>query len=307
MTKPAQKKRLLLTGASGFLGWNICRQAPTEWEIHGVAFSHPNGLPGTIIIPTDLRNYQDLKNLFKTVRPQAVMHIAASADPNFCQLHPEETRIINVETSLQIAGLCAEARIPCLFTSSDLVFDGRHPPYSEQDPPNPINSYGEQKALAEEGMRKKYPETIVCRLPLMFGESGPIAQSFLQPMLKAIREGRDVPCFVDEFRTPVSGKTAAQGLFLALHQAEGIIHLGGRERISRYDFGLLLRVFFKSPGIKLIPCCQKDITMPAPRSPDVSLNSNKAFSMGFDPPSLIEELKDLERLGLSQGPLHQLP
>jgi dTDP-4-dehydrorhamnose reductase len=292
MTKPPPKKKLLLTGASGFLGWNICHQALTGWEIHGLTFSHPIGLPGTIIIQTDLRKYKDLKNLFKTIQPQAVMHTAAVSDPNFCQLHQQETRAINVEASLHIAGLCAEARIPCLFTSSDLVFDGRRPPYTEKDLPAPINQYGEQKTLAEEGMRKRYPATIICRLPLMFGESGPVAQSFLQSMLKAIREDRDLNLFVDEFRTPVSGKTAAQGLFLALDKAEGIIHLGGRERLSRYAFGLLVMNSLKFPGVKLIPCYQKDIKMPAPRPPDVSLNSEKAFSLGFDPPNLIKELNN---------------
>ncbi|MBA4394273.1 MAG: NAD(P)-dependent oxidoreductase, partial [Desulfobacca sp.] len=263
-----------------------------EWEIHGVAFSHPIVLPGTTIIQTDLRNYKNLKNLFKTVRPQAVMHTAALSDPNVCQLHREETQVINVEASLQIAGLCADSRIPCLFTSSDLVFDGLHPPYSEKDLPGPINRYGEQKVLAEAGMQDRYPETIICRLPLMFGESGPMAQSFLQPMLKALREDRDLHLFVDEFRTPISGKTAAQGLFLALTKAQGIIHLGGRERISRYDFGLLLKKSLKSPRAELIPCCQKDIKMPAPRPPDVSLNSAKAFSLGYNPPPLMEALKD---------------
>jgi dTDP-4-dehydrorhamnose reductase len=46
MNKSPEKKRLLLTGASGFLGWNIGRQTPPEWEIFGVVFSHPISWPG---------------------------------------------------------------------------------------------------------------------------------------------------------------------------------------------------------------------------------------------------------------------
>ncbi|HLG40801.1 MAG TPA: hypothetical protein VI461_14075 [Chitinophagaceae bacterium] len=34
-------KKLLVTGASGFLGWNICRTAKKEWEIFGSIFSRP--------------------------------------------------------------------------------------------------------------------------------------------------------------------------------------------------------------------------------------------------------------------------
>jgi dTDP-4-dehydrorhamnose reductase len=292
MPKLPSQKRLLLTGASGFLGWNICRHTPKEWEIFGVVYSHPLSLPGANIIQTDLRKDKSVKQLFETVRPQAVMHMAAVSDPNYCQLHREETRAINVEASLRMAGLSADYGIPCLFTSSDLVFDGNHAPYSEEDPPDPINHYGEQKTLAEAGMRRRYPQTIICRLPLMFGESGPVAQSFLQPMLQSIREGRDLSLFVDEFRTPVSGKTAAQGLFLALNHTGEIIHLGGKERISRYGFGLMLKDSLISLEVKLIPCSQKDSSMAAPRPADVSLNSAKAFSLGYDPPPLLTALND---------------
>jgi dTDP-4-dehydrorhamnose reductase len=180
-----------------------------------------------------------------------------------------------------------------LFTSSDLVFDGRHAPYSEEDFPNPINRYGEQKTLAEEKMRTIYPQTIICRLPLMFGEDRPPARSFLQPMLKAAKTGQDLPLFIDEFRTPVSGKVAALGLFLALRQAGGIFHLGGRERISRYEFGLLLIESLGGSHANLIPCLQKNLTMAAPRPADVSLNSEKAFSLGYAPPRLKEALREI--------------
>jgi dTDP-4-dehydrorhamnose reductase len=290
MATPPSKKRLLLTGASGFLGWHLCRQAPPEWEIWGVVFSGTLAIPGITVLPADLRKYQDLKTVFQTIRPQAVIHTAAFSDPNYCQLHPHETEALNVTASIHLAGLCADLLIPCLFTSSDLVFDGLRAPYCEEDPPNPINFYGEQKWQAEEGMGNTYPQTIICRLPLMFGEAGPTAKSFLQPMLKALRGKGSLSLFVDEFRTPVSGKTAAQGLYWALEHIEGIIHLGGRKRISRYDFGLLLKKCLKSPPATLIPCSQKDLPQAAPRPVDVSLNSTKAFSLGYQPPSLKEDL-----------------
>jgi dTDP-4-dehydrorhamnose reductase len=292
MKKSAEKKKLLLTGASGFLGWNIGRQAPEEWEIFGVYLSRSVTLPGVSAAKADLREYKELKELFKTIQPEAVMHTAAITDPNFCQVNQAETRAINLDASLTLAGLCADRRIPLVFTSSDLVFDGLHPPYLESDPPNPVNVYGEQKALAEEGMKQRYPETIICRLPLMFGESGPMAQSFIQPLLKAMKEGREIRLFIDEFRTPVSGAVAARGLFLALAKGEGILHLGGRTSISRYDFGLLLEEFLNAEKANLIPCRQADLKMPAPRPPDVSLDSRKTFGLGFKPPGLEEDLKN---------------
>lgn len=45
------------------------------------------------------------------------------------------------------------------------------------------------------------------------------------------------------------------------------------------------------PLDKITQCKQKDVLMAAPRPSDVSLNSNKAFSLGYHPLSIRDELK----------------
>jgi dTDP-4-dehydrorhamnose reductase len=142
-------------------------------------------------------------------------------------------------------------------------------------------------------MLKRYPLTAVCRMPLMFGIATPPATSFMQPFIKILREGQELSLFTDEFRTPVSGKTAAQGLLLALENVKGRIHLGGKERVSRYDFGRLLVEVLQLPETGLKKCRQKDVKMAAPRPPDVSLDSSMAFALGYAPLSLREELEEL--------------
>jgi len=286
-------KKLLITGASGFLGWHLCQIAKQEWEVYGTYFSHSLEIPGIKMLKVDLVDFQELKQIFDAVQPAAVIHTAAISQPNFCQTHPDESHAINVTASCNIAGLCADSSISCAFTSTDLVFDGLNAPYRETDPVCPVNIYGEQKVMAEEGMLKRYPMTAICRMPLMFGKETPTATSFIQPFIQTLKQGKELNLFIDEFRTPVSGKTAAKGLLLALEKVNGLIHLGGKEIISRYDFGrLLVEVFQLAPdGLK--GCQQKDVKMAAPRPSDVSLDSSKAFSLGYQPLSLREELQDL--------------
>jgi len=287
------KRKLIVTGASGFLGWNLCQEAKDIWEIYGTVFSHPVTIDGIKIVRINLTDYKSLRNSFQEIRPDAVIHTAAAADPNYCQTHREESRKINLDASLYIAGLCADYKIPCVFTSTDSVFNGLTPPYKEDAPVSPINIYGEHKALAEEGMFRRYPETAVCRMPLMFGLPSPASASFIQPMIKAMREGAELRLFTDEYRTPVSGKTAARGLLLALEKVKGIIHLGGKERISRYDFGKLMRNLLGLHNAVLTPCLQKDVVMPASRPPDLSLDSSKAVRLGYKQQTLTDELKAL--------------
>jgi dTDP-4-dehydrorhamnose reductase len=284
-------KKLLVTGASGFLGWNLCHQAQTDWQVFGTYFNHQIKIPGVNLFKIDLRDFDKLQQLFAEIQPAAVIHTAAAAQPNFCQTHPEESYSINVTASLNIARLCAESSIPCVFTSTDLVFDGKNPPYQETDAVSPITYYGEQKVEAETEMLQIYPAIAICRMPLMFGMASPVAGSFIQSFVSDLQAGKELNLFIDEFRSPVSGSTAAQGLLLAIEQqVKGRLHLGGKERISRYQFGLLLADVLQLRSTLIKPGKQQDVTMIAPRSPDTSLNSTKAFALGYQPLSLRAEL-----------------
>lgn len=286
-------QKLLITGASGFLGWHLCQLTKQNWEVYGTYFSHSVEIQDVKMLKVNLTNYQEIKHIFNEIKPSAVIHTAAQSQPNYCQTHPEESYAINVIASCNIAGLCADYSIPCVFTSTDLVFDGLNAPYQETDPVCPVNLYGEQKVIAEKVMLERYPSTAICRMPLMFGAATPTATSFIQPFLQNLKEGKELNLFIDEFRTPVSGTTAAKGLLLALKKVNGLIHLGGKERISRYEFGHLLIEIFQLSGAKIKACRQQDVKMSAPRPSDVSLNSSKAFALGYQPLSIREELQAL--------------
>ncbi|MFA4945519.1 MAG: NAD(P)-dependent oxidoreductase [Lentisphaeria bacterium] len=298
---------VLVTGASGFLGWNLCRERPAEWRLTGVACTQPLApVAGVEPRQADLTRYEELKALLRAARPDAVLHAAAMAEPNRCEREPAAARRINVEAAVSLAGLCADAGIPCLFISTDLVFDGRHAPYAEEAEPAPINRYGEQKALAEQGMRERCPALIVCRLPLLFGAAGPHAQSFLPPLVAALRAGPPPRLFTDEFRTPVSGREAARGLWHILATVggqPGLFHLGGPERISRHGFGQLTAELLGTGAGTIIPCRQADVAMPAARPADVSLDSRRARGQGWNPPPLRAELAaELAALAVAAQP-----
>lgn len=278
------KKRLFITGASGFLGWNICQIASSDWEVYGLCNRHPISLPAVVQIKADLKDYKKIKELFQAAKPDAVIHTAAASSPDACQRNPQGTYPVNVAASGSLAGLCADAAIPLVYTSSDLVFDGANAPYDENALPAPANIYGEQKLAAEREIRRRHPKSVICRMPLMFGYSGSSHQTFMHAMIKRIKAKQPVHLFDDEFRTPVDAKSAARGLLLALDFQFPVIHLGGKRRFSRYEMGVRLETVLGVHRSRIIPVSQR--TMPpgsAPRPADVSLDSRKAFSTGYDP------------------------
>ena len=100
-------KKLLITGASGFLGWHLCQLAKQNWQIYGTYFGSSLDIPSVTALKIDLRDFAALQSIFAQIKPDAVIHLAAQSSPNFCQNHPQESQLINVTTTCNLAGtLC---------------------------------------------------------------------------------------------------------------------------------------------------------------------------------------------------------
>lgn len=281
-----KKKRLLITGASGLLGYALCRRARSSYAVYGICHRKDVSVEGVRKVRADLTDPEQRADCFRRVNPHAVIHAAALSRPNDCERDPAASDEINCQASVEIARHCARGGLPFVFTSTDLVFDGTRPPYNEDDPVSPICLYGRHKAVAEKGIRKTWPEATICRMPLMLGFAPGSGSDFLSHMVGALREKRALTLFTDEFRTPVDTESAAEGLLMALERKGVLLHLGGSQRMSRFTMGCLVADILNADHDLLKPLRIEDLPMPAPRSPDVSLSSGRARTMGYAPKDL---------------------
>jgi len=286
-------KKFLVTGASGFLGWNLYQTKPDYISFYGLAGTRKIKLPGAKTASLDLTNLAQLKKLVSEINPDGIIHTAAIINANYCQEHREESFALNVKSSIELARIAADLNIPFVFTSTDLVFDGKKGDYSETDEVNPLSIYGEQKVEAEESILRTYPEAAVCRMPLMFGYSGPVAEGNLERFVAEIKANKAMKLFTDEYRSPLGGISASKGLWLALEKFQGIYHLGGQDKLSRFKIGDIITQSLGLKSNNLIATKQSELIMAAPRPSDVSLDSSKALANGFEPMNLKTELQSL--------------
>jgi dTDP-4-dehydrorhamnose reductase len=282
---------LWVTGASGTLGHWVCVLANKNWSVVGSHRRHAIAAKGVKSVKVDLTRESDLDECFNAIEPHAVIHTAAISQPGACEDAPDASHAINVKVPALLAERCHQRGVPFLFTSTDLVFDGRQAPYDEQHPVTPLGAYGRQKALSEAAVLDACPGALVCRMPLMYGVGPRLFANFSLDMLFSIQQDRPITLFYDEFRTPVDFKSAAQGLLDLLGRSRGLLHLGGRTRVSRYALGLLMAEKMGVVPSMLKPVSIGSISFCTTRPPDCSLNSRRAYSLGYDPLPLADGVR----------------
>lgn len=282
--------RLLVTGASGFVGGHVAACARPDWEVFGTWSRHTFDLPGVEKIHVDLTNPGLIRDKVREIRPDGIIHCAAMSNIDAAHSDREITWKSNVESTRVLAEESERLGARMIFTSSDMVFNGKRGNYSEDDPPSPVNVYGESKVAAEKILSRTLEDFVVARLALVYGHPVTGGSSFSEFIRKRIAENREVPLFTDQFRTPILVNSLARLLLeLAENTLTGTIHLGGPERIDRFSFAQKLAAChgLKTEGFR--PVSMFDEMPDAQRPRDVSLNIRKAQTLLTTPIPDIDE------------------
>jgi dTDP-4-dehydrorhamnose reductase len=227
---------LLITGGSGYLGSHLARKARCNWDVVATYFTHAIDLPGCCWLPLDIRDSGSVVRLLAEARPDAIIHTAFDMSTQ-----PAMESVI-VGGTRHLASAATRAGVRLVHMSTDMLFDGEHGPYTEDDPPSPITAYGRAKAAAEIVVTSLCPDAPIVRTSLIYGFHPPDPRTLW--VVDSIRASQPITLFADELRCPVWVEQLAAGLLeLAAGEQRGIWHLAGPQALSRYEFGERLARF----------------------------------------------------------------
>jgi len=231
--------RLLIVGASGFLGQHIARKAASTFDLFEADIAAHAGERGLAI---DVTSASSVNAAFERASPDVAILLAAISDIDECERRPELVQAINVRGAEHVAEACARSGARLVFTSSAAVFDGTQHGYSESDRPTPLSVYGATKALAEDMISRTLPSALILRLALVIGfAEGSGTNAMLNKFAAKLRAGESVSFPDYEYRNPIDAVTLSCFLLELLHcGAAGIFHVGATESISRFELGVRL-------------------------------------------------------------------
>lgn len=191
--------RVLVTGARGMLGTDVCDVLAEEHEVRGAD-----------IEDFDITDAEATRAAVADHRPDTVIHCAAWTDVDGCEREPGRAFAVNARGTWNLAAAAAEVGAAVVDISTDFVFDGeKGEAYTEFDLPNPMGAYGASKLAAENAVRALVPRHYIVRTAWLFGRHG---KNFVGTILEAAKRRDELRVVADQFGSPTYARDLARAI-----------------------------------------------------------------------------------------------
>lgn len=266
--------KILIIGADGQLGSDLCRVIPAEEQI-----------PLTIK-ELDITDREQSRKVIHKYQPHIVINTAAYHRVDDCEEKVSEAFAVNSVGVKMVAEACREIDSALLHISTDYVFDGsKRTPYIETDIPAPQSVYGISKLAGELILRYMLEKYFIVRTTGLYGVAGCLGKgggNFVENMIKRAEAQNELRVVNDEILSPTYTADLARKIYELIRTRHyGLYHIVNRGACSWYEF--TVKIFeLMNKKVKVVPVSAKEYKTKARRPAySVMANSNLA-TLGLD-------------------------
>jgi dTDP-4-dehydrorhamnose reductase len=227
-------KKILITGGNGLVG-KYLNLLFNKKNYNSFPFGKQE---------MDITSKEKIYKVFKEIKPDIVIHLAALTDVDFCEKNPEKAFNINAEGTKNIVEISEYFNSFIVYLSTDFIFNGKKgSPYNEKDIPNPVNIYGKSKLKGEEFV-KNYKKSLIIRTSRIFGKNG---KSFGCKLPYFMKEKKEIFLTNDIINSPTYAFDLSECIIKLIEKDfYGIINMCNEGWCSWYDFGLKMKKILNS-------------------------------------------------------------
>lgn len=136
-------KKILITGGSGFLGRNLAQTLKSNYKVYIASRNNKNNfyasqITGCESLPLDVSNINSVRDVISSIKPDIIIHAAATKFVDLSEKYPMETIDVNIVGSQNVARVAIECGVEYVIGIST---DKAAPPVR--------NIYGISKATME--------------------------------------------------------------------------------------------------------------------------------------------------------------
>ena len=261
--------KILVTGESGQLGYDVCRELRRRGTEH-------RGISSKEL---DIRDAAAVQRMLEEYRPDAVIHCAAYTGVDRAEEEPEACFAVNAQGTRNIARACALTGAKLLYISTDYVFPGKGERYyAPEDETGPLSVYGKSKLEGERAVKELLDRFFIIRTSWVFGING---SNFIRTMLRLSETNDTVRVVADQVGSPTYTADLAP-LLCNMIQTEkyGIYHVTNEGLCSWAE---LAEAVFAAAGreTKVQRVTTEEYGAKAPRPKNSRLSKAKLTEQGF--------------------------
>ena len=279
--------KVLVIGNKGMLGQGLMKAFQKDHEVIGSDYD-----------TFDITDEKIVKEKINQIKPDLVINAAAYNNVDLTETNQEEfakAKMVNGQAVGYLASACAENKIILIHYSSDYVFRGDNKDgYAEDTPTDPVNKYGESKALGEMLLQSSGANFYLIRLSKLFGPAGGGKKSFVDTMIDLVaNQGKkELKLVNEEFSCPTYSADLinfTRALWEQNHPF-GIYHGANSGACTWYEFGLEI---FKQKNLEVncVPVSADEFPRPAKRPVFSELLNTKMPKQRYWTEALADYLK----------------
>lgn len=270
--------KLLLTGPTGQVGWELARTLLPLGAVTAVSRTQ-----------ADLSNIHSLQTIIRQIKPDIIVNPAAYTAVDKAETEHAQAFLINAEAPGVLAEEAKKLGSLLVHYSTDYVFDGtKSTPYDEQDLPNPINVYGQSKLAGERAIQAVGGDYLILRTSWVYASRG---SNFLKTILRLAAEREELRIVADQIGAPTWARLIAEATAQIVRQSvcarrtdsfnSGLFHLTSSGETSWHGFAEKIvaiareqnKLMLKNKAIHPIPTT--DYPLPAVRPANSRLSSQR--------------------------------
>ncbi len=274
--------KFLVTGGTGFFGLNFIRN-PSK-NIYLLGNQKQLKKKNSQIFFLDEFSKKNLITFIKNKKIKVIIHAAAVTNLEFAEKNKLLTYNSNFRLTKTISDISKNLNLKLVFISTDQLYNSYKGYSRENQKISILNYYSHTKYLAENYIKKNNKNFWILRCSF-FGLSSSNKMTLSEFIIQNISKKKNINLWDNVFFNPLYVSELIDISKKITNYEIGIYNLGTKNKISKYEFGLLLAKKFKlNPKyIKKINYEDKLVTRPKNMSVDIkkvsNIFSNKSFEI----------------------------
>lgn len=287
--------KVLISGGSSLLAKYLIPTTPPLYNAESTFYT--NHIPGLQIFNLDITNKSQVTYTFDRIKPDVIIHCAAVGNVDYAERHFVETHAVNVLGTRNIVQAANDHKALFVHISTNAVFSGNHPPYSEKDECHPVNAYGKIKLEGEQVVMGLAEKWLIIRPFLLYGYPWPGGRpNWLVTILQNLSMGKVTRLVNDTYWQPTYAGDCAEAIWRLIQggKTNEVYHVASDERITLFEFGLKIAKHYNQNGELIQPMASSELPAGLAKRPiDATYDLSKSHELGVRCMSVEEGLKVL--------------